>query len=212
MCNLYNVMTNRKRSARSPTQWTGWSARFRMTGDARRRRWTTEQKLTVIEQSFEPGETESSIPAAMALRPICFTGGAGSSARGAAAVGSDEPVVGNSEVKKLEDRVRELERMFGWKTMEAEMLRDAFSKADPKHGISRRSCCRRTVPDEGHRRHIVRLPFHPVGAVERQIKVTRAYSKSGHAELLPTTRRPVDQRLTYGYRRIAALLNRNAKA
>lgn len=26
---------------------------------------------------------------------------------------SDEPVVGNSEVKKLEDRVRELERMLG---------------------------------------------------------------------------------------------------
>ena len=33
-------------------------------------------------------------------------------------MGSDEPVVGNSEVKKLEDRVRELERMLGRKTME----------------------------------------------------------------------------------------------
>jgi transposase-like protein len=28
-----------------------------LTGDVRRRRWTTEQKLTIIEQSFEPGET-----------------------------------------------------------------------------------------------------------------------------------------------------------
>ncbi|WP_354669099.1 transposase [Rhizobium sp. SSA_523] len=26
-----------------------------LTGDVRRRRWTTEQKLTIIEQSFEPG-------------------------------------------------------------------------------------------------------------------------------------------------------------
>lgn len=26
---------------------------------------------------------------------------------------SDDPIVGNSEVKKLEDRVRELERMLG---------------------------------------------------------------------------------------------------
>ncbi len=34
---------------------------------------------------------------------------------------SDEPVVGNSEVKKLEDRVRELERMLGRKTMEVEI-------------------------------------------------------------------------------------------
>ncbi|ANH02959.1 transposase [Shinella sp. HZN7] len=56
---------------------------------------------------------------------------------GAAAVGSDEPVVGNSEVKKLEDRVRELERMLGRKTMEVEILREALSKADSKKRISR---------------------------------------------------------------------------
>ena len=31
-----------------------------LTGDVRRRRWTTEQKLAIIEQSFEPGETVSS--------------------------------------------------------------------------------------------------------------------------------------------------------
>lgn len=31
-----------------------------LSGDVRRRRWTTEQKLTIIEQSFEPGETVSS--------------------------------------------------------------------------------------------------------------------------------------------------------
>ena len=52
---------------------------------------------------------------------------------GAAAVDSDEPVVGNSEVKKLEDRVRELERMLGRKTMEVEILREALSKADSKN-------------------------------------------------------------------------------
>lgn len=43
---------------------------------------------------------------------------------------SDEPVVGNSEVKKLEDQVRELERILGRKTMEVEILREAHSKAD----------------------------------------------------------------------------------
>ena len=78
---------------------------------------------------------------------------------GAAAVDSDEPVVGNSEVKKLEDRVRELERMLGRKTMEAEILREALSKAESKNGYRVRSCGRRTVPDEGRRRHAGRLPF-----------------------------------------------------
>jgi len=32
-----------------------------ITGTARRRRWTTEQKLRIIEASFEPGETVYSV-------------------------------------------------------------------------------------------------------------------------------------------------------
>ncbi|MFF0951758.1 hypothetical protein ACFYE9_30055 [Rhizobium leguminosarum] len=50
---------------------------------------------------------------------------------------SNEPVVGNSEVKKLEERVRELERMLGRKTLEAEILREAISKAQTTKQISR---------------------------------------------------------------------------
>jgi transposase len=53
------------------------------------------------------------------------------------AVDSDEPVIGNSEVKKLEDRVRDLERMLGRKTLENEILREALSKAQSKKLISR---------------------------------------------------------------------------
>ena len=48
---------------------------------------------------------------------------------GAAAVDSDEPVVGSSEVRRLEERVRELERLLGRKTMENEILREALAKA-----------------------------------------------------------------------------------
>jgi transposase len=51
---------------------------------------------------------------------------------GVAAVGSDEPVVGSSEVRKLEERVRELERLLGRKTMEAEILREALEQTRPK--------------------------------------------------------------------------------
>ena len=50
----------------------------------------------------------------------------------AMAVGSDEPVVGSSEVRRLEDRVRELERMLGRKTMEVEILKEALAKAESK--------------------------------------------------------------------------------
>ncbi|MCY1247035.1 hypothetical protein D9M68_105370 [compost metagenome] len=48
------------------------------------------------------------------------------------AVDSDEPEIGNSEVKKLEDRVRELERILGRETLENEILRKALSKTRSK--------------------------------------------------------------------------------
>lgn len=48
-----------------------------ITGVARRRHWSTEAKLRIIEESFEPGETVSSVAGAMAWRPIFSTDGAG---------------------------------------------------------------------------------------------------------------------------------------
>lgn len=104
----------------------------------RRRQWRTEQNLTIIEQSFESGETVS--PTARrhgVASDLLYLWRRLLSEVGAAAVDSEEPVVGNSEVKKLEDRVRELERMRGRKTMEVEILREALSKADSKKRISR---------------------------------------------------------------------------
>jgi transposase len=53
------------------------------------------------------------------------------------AVDSDEPVIGSSEVKKLEDRVPELERILGRKTLENEILGEALSKAHSIKRISR---------------------------------------------------------------------------
>ena len=121
-----------------------------LTGDVRRRRWTTEQKLTIIEQSFEPGETVSSTARRYGVAPnLRYRWRRLLSEGGAAAVDCDEPVVGNSEVKKLENRVRELERMLGRKTTEAELLREALSKADSKKRISRPIL----LPKDGSRRN-----------------------------------------------------------
>src|SRR3954471_25061275 len=51
---------------------------------------------------------------------------------GERAVGRDEPVVGSSEVRRLEERVRDLERLLGRKTMEVEILKDALAKSESK--------------------------------------------------------------------------------
>lgn len=104
-----------------------------ITGTARRRRWTTEQKLQIIEESYDPGETVSSVARRHGVAPnLLFRWRRLMSEGGVTAVGSDEPVIGSSEVRKFEDRVRELERLLGRKTMEVEILREALSKSQAK--------------------------------------------------------------------------------
>ena len=63
---------------------------------------------------------------------------------GKEAVRVDEDVVGSSEVKPLERRIRELERVLGKKTLENEILREAVKVAHEKKLISRLP----SLPDE----------------------------------------------------------------
>jgi transposase len=109
-----------------------------MIGDVRRRRWTTERKLQIIEESYAAGETVPSAARRYGVAPnLLYRWRRLLSEGGAVDVDSDEPVIGNSEVKKLEDRVRELERILGRKALENEILREALSKASSKKPISR---------------------------------------------------------------------------
>jgi transposase len=109
-----------------------------ITGTARRRSWSTEQKLRIIDESLAPGETISSVARRNGVAAnLLYRWRRLMSEGGAAAVGSDEPVVGSSEVRRLEERVRELERLLGRKTMENEILREALAKAQAKKPILR---------------------------------------------------------------------------
>ena len=70
---------------------------------------------------------------------------------GQKAVRADEEVVPLSRIRELENRVRELERLLGRKTMETEILRQALEAARPKN---KRGTCRRrlgTLPGEDRR-------------------------------------------------------------
>ena len=51
---------------------------------------------------------------------------------GKEAIRADEDVVPASEARKLEERVRELERLLGRKTMEVEILKEALDLARVK--------------------------------------------------------------------------------
>ena len=104
-----------------------------VTGTPRRRRWTAEQKLRIVEESHQGGESISAVArrrgvAANLLyrwRRLIAEGGV-------AALSTDEGVVSVSEVRRLEDRVRELERLLERKTMEAEILKEALERSRVK--------------------------------------------------------------------------------
>lgn len=108
-----------------------------ITGVARRRRFTTEQKLSVVAETMQPGMSISYVARRHGLSPsLVFRWRQLMSEGGKEAVRVDDDVVGANEVRRLEERVRELERMLGRKTMEVEILKEALDLARAKKAIS----------------------------------------------------------------------------
>jgi transposase len=54
---------------------------------------------------------------------------------GKQAVHADDDVVAAAEVRRLEERVRELERLLGRKTLEVEILKEALERTRAKKPI-----------------------------------------------------------------------------
>jgi transposase len=104
-----------------------------ITGVARRRRFTTEQKLLVVNETLQPGMSISYVARRHGLSPsLVFRWRRLMSEGGKEAVRADEDVVAASEVRRLEERVRDLERMLGRKTLEVEILKEALDLARVK--------------------------------------------------------------------------------
>jgi len=108
-----------------------------ITGVARRRRFTTEQKLAVVSETMQPGMSISYVARRRGRSAILvFRWRQLMSEGGKEAVRVDDDVVGANEVRRLEERIRDLERMLGRKTMENEILKEALELARVKKAIS----------------------------------------------------------------------------
>ena len=108
-----------------------------ITGIARRRRVTTEQKLAVVAETMQPGMSLSYVARRHGLSPsLVFRWRQLMSEGGKEAIRVDHDVVGASEDRRLDDRVRDLERMLGRKTLEVEILKEALDLARAKKAIS----------------------------------------------------------------------------
>jgi transposase len=104
-----------------------------ITSVQRRRRWSAEEKREIVEESELPGMSISYVARKYDIHPSQLFRWRRLARQGALeAVRGDERVVSVSEVKRLKAKVRELERMLGKKTMEAEILKEALEIAKEK--------------------------------------------------------------------------------
>ncbi|CAD6562516.1 hypothetical protein LMG28727_07761 [Paraburkholderia kirstenboschensis] len=109
-----------------------------LTGPERRRRWSAEEKLAMVRESFEPGKSVSMVARRHGVNPNqlfhwrkLYQDGSLS------AVSAGEEVVPASELSDALKQIRELQRLLGKKTMENEILREAVEVAKSRKWIAR---------------------------------------------------------------------------
>jgi transposase len=107
-----------------------------ITGRERRRRYTAEQKLRLVEETMAAGMTVSAVARLHGISPsLLFQWRRRMSEGGRAAIQADDEVVAAGRLRELEGRIRDLERLLGRKTMEVEILREALSAARGKKPV-----------------------------------------------------------------------------
>lgn len=102
-----------------------------------RKRWTSEQKLRMVEATLQPENSVSRVARENGISPamlykwrrLMLDGGA-------TAVEAGDQVVSVAEVKALEKRIRQLERALGRKTLENDILKAAVEIGRKKKLIS----------------------------------------------------------------------------
>ena len=107
-----------------------------ITGRERRRRYTANEKLALVDATMQPGMTVSAVARLNGVSAsLLFKWRQLMSQGGQVAVKADEDVVAVSRARELEQRVRELERLLGRKTMEVEVLKEALVAARKKKPV-----------------------------------------------------------------------------
>ena len=103
----------------------------------RRRRWSVDQKLAILAEAAQPGMSISYVARPHGISSSLIFGWRGRMTEGGKeAVRADDDVVARAEVRELQKRIRELERVLGKKTLENEILREALKVAQEKELIS----------------------------------------------------------------------------
>ncbi len=104
-----------------------------ITDGGRRRRWTAAEKLRIVEETLDDRASISVVARRNGVAPnLLYRWRRLMLEGGSVAVSEDDDVTSNKVVRQMEDRIRELERQLGRKTLEAEILREALDKSRSK--------------------------------------------------------------------------------
>ncbi|WP_408892112.1 IS3 family transposase [Neoroseomonas oryzicola] len=182
-----------------------------ITSVQRRRRWSAAEKMRMVEESLELGASVSLVARRHGVnpnQPFTWRRLAAHGAFTAAAAG--EEVVPASDYRALQEQIRELHHLLGKKTLEAEILREALQHADPKKGLlARATAAARRFPVKAVARTlgVACSSLAPKPAPARR----RGRPPAPEDDLLARITAIVAALPSYGYRRVHALLRRQAE-
>ncbi len=114
-----------------------------ITSVQRRRRWSTQEKVRIVEETYLPGNSVSIIGRRYGISANQRFTWRRLMAQGAfTAAGAGEEVMPASEYRAAQQQIRELQRLLGKKTLENEILREAVERVTAPKRMARPVCNR----------------------------------------------------------------------
>ncbi|MCZ5582522.1 IS3 family transposase [Escherichia coli] len=183
-------------------------------GPEKRRRRTTQEKIAIVQQSFEPGMTVSLVARQHGVAASqLFLWRKQYQEGSLTAVTAGEQVVPASELAAAMKQIKELQRLLGKKTMENELLKEAVEYGRAKKVDSARALIARGwgVSLVSRCLRVSRAQLHVILRRTDDWKDGRRSRHSDDTDVLLRIHHVIGELPTYGYRRVWALLRRQAE-
>ncbi|MBE1944975.1 IS3 family transposase [Klebsiella pneumoniae] len=183
-------------------------------GPEKRRRRTTQEKIAIVQQSFEPGMTVSLVARQHGVAASqLFLWRKQYQEGSLTAVAAGEQVVPASELAAAMKQIKELQRLLGKKTMENELLKEAVEYGRGKKVDSARALIARGwgVSFVSRCLRVSRAQLHVILRRTDDWKDGRRSRHTDDTDVLRRIHHVIGELPTYGYRRVWALLRRQTE-
>ncbi|HCD2689215.1 TPA: IS3 family transposase [Escherichia coli] len=183
-------------------------------GPEKRRRRTTQEKIAIVQQSFEPGMTVSLVARQHGVAASqLFLWRKQYQEGSLTAVAAGEQVIPASELAAAMKQIKELQRLLGKKTMENELLKEAVEYGRAKKLDSARALIARGwgVSFVSRCLRVSRAQLHVILRRADDWKDGRRSRHTDDTDVLRRIHHVIGELPTYGYRRVWALLRRQTE-